>query len=179
MHTITLHCIVMNSETNMLKKELSEVQQKMDEEIKVNRQCKQELDLLRKELDETKRERDQAIEARDQAITKLDELSDHWKVPRHHVILLEKLLGEGSWGYVKEGKFRGQLVAVKFIHKKIAAEHTVMRVHREICTMSHLRHPNLVLFIAAVLDDQGGPMIITELLDTTLREAYEESLLNR
>ena len=103
----------------MLKKELNEVQQKMDEEIKVNQQCKEELDLLRKELDETKRERDQAkmeqyqtkrerdqaIEERDAAITKLDELSkehskcmDHWKVPRHHVTLLEKSLGRGAWG---------------------------------------------------------------------------------
>ena len=44
--------------------------------------------------------------------------------------------------------------------------------------MVQLRHPNLVLFIAAVLDDQGGPMIITELLDTTLRKAYEDNLLH-
>ena len=189
----------MNSETNMLKKELNEVQQKIDEEIKVNRQCKEELDLVRKELDETKRERDQAkmeqyqtkrerdqaIEERDAAITKLNELSkehsecmDHWKVPRHHVTLLEKSLGGGAWGYVKEGKFRGQLVAVKCIHEAIVAQHTVRRVHREICTLSQVRHPNLVQFIAAVLDDQGGPMIITELLDTTLRKAYEDSLLN-
>ncbi|KAL5467165.1 hypothetical protein EMCRGX_G031357 [Ephydatia muelleri] len=38
--------------------------------------------------------------------------------------------------------------------------------------------PILLLFIAAVLDDQGGPMIITELLDTTLRKAYEDNLLS-
>eukprot|EP00731_Ephydatia_muelleri_P002688 Em0001g2688a len=29
---------------------------------------------------------------------------------------------------------------------------------------------------AAVLDDQGGPMVITEMLDTTLRKAYEDNL---
>eukprot|EP00731_Ephydatia_muelleri_P001886 Em0001g1886a len=29
-----------------------------------------------------------------------------------------------------------------------------------------------------LLDDQGGPMIITELLDTTLRKAYEDNLLS-
>ena len=44
--------------------------------------------------------------------------------------------------------------------------------------MSHVHHPNLVLFIAAVLDDPRGPMIITELLDTTLRKAYEDNLLS-
>ena len=147
----------------MLKKELNEVQQKMDEEIKVNRQCKEELDLLRKELDETKRERDELCKEHSKCM-------DHWKVPSHHVTLLEKSLGGGAWGYVKEGKFRGQLVAVKCIHEAIVAQHTVRRVHREICTLSQVRHPNLVLFMAAVLDDQGGPMIITELLDTTLRK---------
>ena len=44
--------------------------------------------------------------------------------------------------------------------------------------MSQVNHPNLVLFIAAVLDDQGDPLIITEVLDTTLRKAYEDNLLH-
>ena len=107
------------------------------------------------------------------------ELSEKsWMVSRHHVTVMEKPLGEGAWGYVKEGKFRGQQVAVKCIHKAIVAQHTIRRVYREICTMAHLHHPNLLLFIAAVLDDQGGPLIITELLDTTLRKAYEDNLLH-
>jgi len=43
--------------------------------------------------------------------------------------------------------------------------------------MAQVRHPNLVLFIAAVLDDRTGPMIITEILDTSLRMAYKENRL--
>jgi len=43
--------------------------------------------------------------------------------------------------------------------------------------MAQVRHPNLVLFIAAVLDDRTGPMIITEILDTSLRMAYKENQL--
>jgi len=43
--------------------------------------------------------------------------------------------------------------------------------------MAQVRHPNLVLFIAAVLNDRTGPMIITEILDTNLRTAYEENRL--
>ena len=37
---------------------------------------------------------------------------------------LFKTLGEGSWGYVKEGEFRGQQVAVKCIHEAIVPQHT-------------------------------------------------------
>lgn len=43
--------------------------------------------------------------------------------------------------------------------------------------MAQLRHPNLVLFIAAVLDEESDPLIITELLDVSLRKAYEKHLL--
>ena len=89
----------------------------------------------------------------------------------------DRYLGGGSWGYVVEGQFRGQRVAVKCVHGVILNEDTLKRVRREVTTMAQVRHPNLVLFIAAVLDDKGGPMIITELLDTTLRNAYEKDLL--
>ena len=45
-----------------------------------------------------------------------------------------------------------------------------------------IRHPNLLQFIAAVFDEnedheQNPPYIITELLDTSLRSAYEKALL--
>ena len=145
-----------------------------------------------KDRDQAMKDRDQAMKKCDQVINECDQVmkelealkEEHsqckafWIVPRHHVTVLEKSLGGGAWGYVKEGKFRGQQVAVKCIHETIATQHTIKRVYREICTMSQVRHPNLVLFIAAVLDDQGGPMIITELLDTALRKAYEDSLCN-
>ena len=102
---------------------------------------------------------------------------DHWKVSRHEILVLQgKMLGHGAWGYVAEGKFRGKSVAVKCLHEEIMSQQTVERVHREIRTMAHVRHPNLVLFIAAVIDE-GPPMIISELLDTNLRTAYENRLL--
>jgi len=50
-------------------------------------------------------------------------------------------------------------------------------IHREISTMAQVCHLNLVLFIAAVLDDRTDPMIITEILDTSLRTAYEDNRL--
>ena len=134
-------------------------------------ECSAELDGAKKELAQTKKELHDLKEEH-------SKFKAFWIVARHHVTVLEKSLGGGAWGYVKEGKFRGQKVAVKCIHETIITDQTIKRVYREICSMVQLRHPNLVLFIAAVLDDQGGPMIITELLDTTLRKAYEDSLLN-
>ena len=134
-----------------------------------------------KERDLAVRECHQAIKERDQTIRELNEkqskCSTFWIVPRRHVTVLEKVIGGGAWGFVKEGRIRDQQVAVKCVHELILSKQTMQRVYREICTMSQVHHPNLVLFIAAVLDDQGGPMIITELLDTTLRKAYEDNLL--
>lgn len=103
---------------------------------------------------------------------------DFWKIPSQEVEIMEdRVLGRGAWGYVAEGKFRGKRVAVKCIHQEILDPHTIERVHREIRTMAHVRHPNLLLFIAAVLDCHTTPMIITELLDMNLRAAYEREVL--
>ena len=125
---------------------------------------REELDMIRKELVDIKKEHTTC--------------KTSWIAPRHNVILLQKSLGGGAWGYVVEGQFRGQQVAVKCIHEAIITEHVLKRAYREISTMAQVHHPNLVQFIAAVLDDQGGPMIITELLDTTLRKAYKDNLFN-
>ena len=166
--------------------QLSEAQQKLNEEQKLSghlrAECNQhlkdlghtreELDGVRKELDGVRKE---LVDIKKEHST----CKTSWIVPRHNVTLLQKSLGGGAWGYVVEGQFRGQQVAVKSIHEAIITEqHVLKRVYREICTMAQMSHPNLVQFIAAVLDDQGGPMIITELLDTTLRKAYKDSLLN-
>ena len=43
--------------------------------------------------------------------------------------------------------------------------------------MSQLRHPHLLLFMAIVLGNPSGPLIITELLDATLRHSYESNQL--
>ena len=102
---------------------------------------------------------------------------EFWRVSAEEVQVDQGVLGRGAWGYVTRGIFRGQQVAIKKVHPYILKPHTVNRIHREISTMAQVRHPNLVLFIAAVLDDRTGPMIITEILDTSLRTAYEENQL--
>ena len=103
---------------------------------------------------------------------------NQWIVPRGAVQLKKsEELGHGGWGYVVKGTFRRKTVAVKCIYSAIASEKNLDRVRREINTMALVRHPNLVLFIAAVLDNLEGPLIVTELLDTDLRSAYENKCL--
>ena len=102
---------------------------------------------------------------------------EFWHVSPEEVQVGQEILGRGAWGVVAKGKFRGQKVAVKQVYPDILQQTTMDRIRREIRTMAQVRHPNLVLFIAAVIDDQTGPMIITEILDTSLRSAYERNHL--
>ena len=91
----------------------------------------------------------------------------------------DRVLGTGAWGVVVEGKFRGEAVAIKCLHQEILSQFTVGQIQREISIMADLRHPNLVLFIAAILDDHSSPRIITELLSITLRRAYHENKITQ
>ena len=101
---------------------------------------------------------------------------DVWKVSRDRV-RMEKEIGNGGWGAVFEGKIR---VAIKRLHPAILTPHNLTRLQREMRLLAEVRHPNLVQFIGAVVDEQVGtepPLIITELLDMNLRQAYEQKEL--
>ena len=101
-----------------------------------------------------------------------------WKVPRNKVEVGD-LIGGGGWGAVNEGKLK---VAIKQFYPNILSEQNLARLRREMRLLALIRHPNLLQFIAAVFDEKGDPRrhppyIITELLDTSLRSAYEQKQL--
>ena len=106
------------------------------------------------------------------------QLLDLWELPREDVHISQTLLGTGGWGYVARGTFRGEKVAVKCLHREILSPQNEGRVRREISIMAQVRHPNLLLLIGAVLTTEGaGPLIVTELLDRSLRSAYQDGVL--
>ena len=113
----------------------------------------------------------------------LARLENSWKISSGDIEYTKTKLGTGGWAKVTIGKFRGKDVAVKRFYKvlleqKEQSSHYMELLHREIDTMSQLRHPNLLQFIGAVLDHpSGNPMIITEVMDTSLRSAYERKEL--
>ena len=105
------------------------------------------------------------------------QINDKDVVSYEEIKLTQNMLGTGAWGYVVKGRFRGKVVAVKCLHKDILSQFSKAQVQREVSIMAELHHPNLVLFIAAVMDAPSGPMIITELLSYTLRRAYQEKII--
>ena len=111
--------------------------------------------------------------------TQQSQEGEFWEVPRADVTLnMQEFLGNGAWGYVVKGLYQDQEVAVKCLHGLITDSESVTLIRREIRIMAQIRHPNIVQLIAAVIDDRGDPLIVTELLDMTLRESYERNLLN-
>ena len=101
-----------------------------------------------------------------------------WVVSHKEVHSAGRELGAGGWGRVVVGSFRGQEVALKQLHSDIRSPYYNDLLHREVSLMAKVRHPNLLLFIAAVLDSPSkSPIIVTELLDTSLRQAYQSGQL--
>ena len=92
----------------------------------------------------------------------------------------DEKIGEGGWGKVEVGFYQGQRVAVKMLHRDIVSPLYNDLVKREVAMMVKMRHPNLLSCLGAVLDHpSGSPLIITELMEISLRKAYSESKLDR
>jgi len=127
----------------------------------------------------TERELQSALSAAEEALTEYQRhKSRDWIIQREEVVLSAKILGEGAWGEVHEGTFRGCQVAVKQVHKLILSDYNRRLFEREMSIASRCRHPHLLQFIGATNDD-GSPLFVTELLDTSLRHVLHQRALNR
>jgi serine/threonine protein kinase/class 3 adenylate cyclase len=84
-----------------------------------------------------------------------------WIIDMSHVTL-GKIIGQGSFGEVRLGKFRGQAVAVKSLLAHRLSEQHRMSFLEEMTTISHLRHANIVMFHGASVTP---PAIVTEFAD--------------
>ena len=162
----------------VLAEENNTIRSRREEIVKEVSELKEALD---QQENKYQREREEHQKIRNEK-AQLEEIAQQfeksWKVTHEDLNLTKKELGRGAWGAVRVGVFREQRVAVKELHMIIAGEHSLALLNREINTMSKLRHPNLLLFIGAVLDHPSGhPLIITEIMDTSLRQAYEKGQL--
>ena len=97
-----------------------------------------------------------------------------WVVQRNEIQLSEEELGTGGWASVRVAHFRGQRVAAKCLHHQIISAHNIRLFTREMNMAAQARHPNLLQFIGATMDDT--PIILTELMPTSLRRILEQGV---
>ena len=147
------------------------VLQEKDRELQEKDRELQEKD---RELQEKDRELRQSQEAvrryQQQALT-----DDHWIINKDEVTLTKEELGRGSYAVVTVGTFRGLRVAVKSLHTIIISNYNQGLFSREMSIASRVRHPNLVQFIGAT--KVGNPLILTELMSTSLYKKLQETEL--
>ena len=111
----------------------------------------------------------------------LNERSRHqtpdWVIPRDQIQLTDKFLGKGGWGSVIEGNYCGCAVAVKQVYELILSDHNRRLFEREMSIAARCRHPCLLQFIGAT-NDEGSPLFVTELMESSLRALLEQRPLS-
>ena len=185
-----------------MEEQLTNLRGQIQERNEQLRDLTQEMTIVRGQLqgkdEETANLRNQAtvlrqqLEEKDQEMNELettlfkaqDELREYqrqqspdWVISRDHIQLTSKFLGKGGWGSVVEGKYCGCSVAVKQIHELILSPHNRNLFEREMDIASRCRHPCLLQFIGAT-NDEGNPLFVTELMETSLRALLEQRALS-
>ena len=100
-----------------------------------------------------------------------------WVIEREEIQITQEVVGRGGWGEVKVGVFRGTRVAVKCLYELILSQYNLELFSREMDIASRVRHPNLLQFIGATR--VGNPMIVAELMPTSLRKEMDKNPLTR
>ena len=122
---------------------------------------------------ETSVERLQTTSQDEERLKRLEDTVERlWAISRDEVLLSNKILGTGGWGYVTEATYRGRRVAAKCLHEAIVSPHNQGLFAKEMKISARCHHRNLVEFIGAVPDHPA--IIVIELMDCTLRAALAE-----
>ena len=125
------------------------------------------------------------IDSEDRQFTQIQSSAikaDSWNIPRVEIHNISKReIGHGAWGVVYSSTytFQGEHVAIKIAHRNLLHTTTIDMLKREVMIMANIQHPNLVRFVGAVFDDavEKGwdmPIIVSELMDMNLRDAYKK-----
>ncbi|XP_011408807.2 PREDICTED: probable serine/threonine-protein kinase drkD, partial [Amphimedon queenslandica] len=141
------------------ERESQERERQLQRQVEGGQQREQDLQRQLQQAQEQLRERDR------------QERESSWVVSRNDIRMTERILGRGGWGEVRVARFHGLEVAAKVLHETIISEYNVSLFSREMNIASKIRHPNLLQFIGATTE--GNPMILTELMPTSLRKELE------
>ena len=92
-----------------------------------------------------------------------------WLISRDEIeVMSDKCLGEGGYGQVYKGRYRGYIVAVKRLKQSSLTSQELDLFEREMNIASKCRHPCLLQFIGATQEE--SPLLITELMESSLRK---------
>ena len=164
-----------------LRKQLTEMELQLQEKDEETANLQNQVTALRQQLEEKDQEMNELETTLSTAQDELREYqrqqSPEWVILRDHIQLTSKFLGRGGWGSVVEGKYCGCSVAVKQIHELILSPHNRKLFEREMDIASRCRHPCLLQFIGAT-NDEGNPLFVTELMETSLRTLLEQRALS-
>ena len=159
-----------------------QLQERERESQERERQLQQEIQELRIQNEERERqfqEREQELQQQleqsaqqlEEKEAQLEEQQSAWVVNGDEIRMTETLLGNGGYGEVRVAQFRGLRVAAKSLHRVILSPYNRRIFSREMEIASKVRHPNLLQFIGATRE--GNPIILTELMPTSLRKELE------
>ena len=114
---------------------------------------------------------EQALRAR-QAIQGSVHKGQQWLVNRQEINMTEEKLGQGGWAKVQVAEFRGVKVAAKKLYKELQSPFYHNAFIREMNMAARVRHPNLVQFIGACMEEEM--ILLLELMPTSLRKYLAE-----
>ena len=100
-----------------------------------------------------------------------------WVINRNEIEMSDVELGRGAYGRVVKARFRRCEVAVKDLHGLIFSPHNRALFEREVDIASRCRHPCMLQFIGAT-NDEESPLIVTELMATSLRALLDQQSLD-
>ena len=154
------------------RKQVQDLQQQLQRQVEDGQQREQDLQRQLQERDQQLEEREREFQERERQLEEQIQVAESsWVVNRREIIMTEVVLGKGGWGEVKVAGFRGLKVAAKCLYEVIISPYNIGTFSREMNIASKIRHPNLLQFIGATTE--GNPMILTELMPTSLRKELE------
>ena len=134
----------LDAEKEQTKKLLDEIERLKEEQSIEKRESQvlqQKCDYLENTVIQSLLERLKAVE---------DTVERLWAISRDEILLSNKILGTGGWGYVTEATYRGRRVAAKCLHEAIVSLHNQELFAKEMKILAPCCHRNLVEFIGAV-----------------------------
>ncbi|XP_019854478.1 PREDICTED: uncharacterized protein LOC109583530 [Amphimedon queenslandica] len=154
------------------EREFQEREQQLLRQVEGGQQREQDLQRQLQLREQQLEEREREFQERERQFEEQIQVAESsWVVNRREITMTEVVLGKGGWGEVKVAGFRGLKVAAKCLYEVIISPYNIEIFSREMNIASKLRHPNLLQFIGATTE--GNPIILTELMLTSLRKELE------